>query len=91
MAARGANALRIFVGNIAWTIGPTELKAFASKFGPVTASFVPFDKNTGMNRGYGFVVFGNADGYESAIAGGTQILDGNQLNIQPADNFTPRQ
>jgi len=87
MAGHANNALKIFVGNIPWTISANELRAFASKFGRVASSFVPFDKNTGMNRGYGFVTFKDTEGCESAIQGGTQILEGQQLNIQPVTNI----
>ena len=57
---------RVFVGNLPWTIGNNELRAFASSFGAVQQAVVVFDKSTGLSKGYGFVTFSTREAYNAA-------------------------
>ncbi|KDR10826.1 Heterogeneous nuclear ribonucleoprotein A/B [Zootermopsis nevadensis] len=84
MAARAIN--KLFVGNLPWTIGNRELKAYFSEFGHVVSATVVFDRNTGMSRGYGFVLFSTQGGYDSVTNRHNHILEGNILSVQPAGN-----
>jgi len=77
---------KLFVGNLPWTIGNKELKLYFSKFGYVSSATVIFDKNCGMSRGYGFVLYGSRDGYNSAANKQTHTLEGRCLSIEPAAN-----
>jgi len=79
--------LRVFMGNIPWTIGSHELRQFASSFGAVTHASVVFDKSTGMSKGYGFVTFASRDGFNKATMSGAgfHVLEGNHINIQPTN------
>jgi len=77
------NALKVFVGNLPWTIGNIELREFGQRFGPVSNVSVVFDKSTGFNKGYGFISFGTREGYENSIKSGTHHLEGNFINIGP--------
>jgi len=78
-------ALRVFVGNLPWTIGSPELRQLASSFGPVTNALVVFDRNSGMSKGYGFVTFANREAYSAATmsGAGSLVWEGNRINIQP--------
>ena len=82
MSAR--QLLRVFVGNLPWTIGSNELRQFASSFGPVSQAVVVFDKSTGLSKGYGFVTFATRESYNAAMmsGAGTHVLEGNNINIQ---------
>lgn len=84
MSARAIH--KLFVGNLPWTIGSRELKAYFSEFGHVVSATVVFDRNTGLSRGYGFVLFGTRGGYDSATNKQTHTLEGNVLSVQPAGN-----
>jgi len=82
MAARPM--FKVFCGNLPWTIGSTELRHFASSFGPVVHSHVLFDNKTGLSKGYGFITFGNREGYNAIIkggSGGTYFLEGHHVNV----------
>ncbi|XP_077553815.1 SRA stem-loop-interacting RNA-binding protein, mitochondrial-like [Haemaphysalis longicornis] len=80
------SALRVFVANLPWTVGKRELREHFSQFGYVTASNVVFDKKTGMSKGFGFVTFGNRDGFVSATKQQQHILEGSTLTVNPATN-----
>lgn len=90
MASSSARqALRVFVGNLPWTISTNELRHFASSFGAVNHAHVVFDKKTGLSKGYGFVNFGNREAYNAVIKGGTSgagiyFLEGHHINVSPA-------
>lgn len=77
--------LRVFAGNVPWSVASTELRQFASKFGPVVSSHVVFDKNTGLNKGYGFVSFATPEAYEAALKSSpaNNQLDGNNIAFHP--------
>lgn len=84
MASVARNLHKLYVGNLPWTISHNELKQYFSKFGHVSTATVVFDKNTGLSRNYGFVVYSNQEGYESATNIGTHKLEGSVLKVQPA-------
>jgi RNA recognition motif-containing protein len=84
MAAR--SIYKLFVGNLPWTVGHQELRHYFSEFGHVASAHVVFDKNTGMSRGYGFVLFGNQGGYNNATNKQNHSLEGNQISVQSASN-----
>nr|ABR23440.1 RNA binding protein [Ornithodoros parkeri] len=76
--------LRVFVGNLSWTVGKKELRDYFSQFGYVSSAMVIFDKDTGMSKGYGFVRFGNKDGYINATRQQQHDLEGNTLSVHAA-------
>ena len=80
--ARGLN--KLFVGNLPWTIGTTELKLYFSKFGHVHSSSVIYDKASGISKGYGFIAFSTREGYNSALNKQYHSLEGRSLTVQTA-------
>lgn len=76
--------LKLFVGNLAWTVASQDLKMYFSRFGPVVQSTVVFDHSIGMSKGYGFVVYGNREGYNAALQSQKHQLDGRVLNVEQA-------
>lgn len=80
------NLYKLYVGNIPWTVGHSELRQYFSKFGPVNIATVVFDKETGLSRNYGFVIYGNRESFESASNVTGHKLEGNILRVQPASS-----
>lgn len=80
------NLYKLYVGNIPWTVGHQELKQYFSKFGFVNQAIVVFDRNTGLSRNYGFVIYGNREGFEKATNTTNHKLEGNTLKVQPSTN-----
>ncbi|XP_065160667.1 SRA stem-loop-interacting RNA-binding protein, mitochondrial-like [Atheta coriaria] len=86
MASNAARqALKLYVGNLPWTIGTQELKHYFSKFGHINSASVVFDKNTGLSKNYGFVVYSNKEGFESATNSTNHFLEGNNLKVEAAN------
>jgi len=45
---------------------------------------VIFDKKTGLSKGYGFISFGNREGFNTILkggSGGTYFLEGQHVNV----------
>lgn len=86
MAANAARSLyKLYVGNLPWTVGHNELKKYFSKFGHVNLATVVFDRKTGLSKNYGFVIFSNREGLESASFQSAHKLEGNSLRVQPSN------
>lgn len=82
MASR--NAFKLFVGNLPWTVGHRELRQHFSQFGHVVNSNVIFDRSTGLSKHFGFILFANRTGYDTALNKGTHLLEGNILDVFPS-------
>lgn len=74
--------LKLFVGNMPWTVANQQLHLHFSKFGPVVQSAVVFDHQIGMSKG---MVYGNKEGYSAALKA-QHRLDGRALNVEPANS-----
>lgn len=88
MATTGVvrNLYKLYVGNLPWTVSHNELKQYFSKFGHVNSAAVVFDRNTGLSKYYGFVIFSNQEGYNTATNSPNHKLEGQSLKVQPAGN-----
>lgn len=58
---------KLYVGNLPYEIGETELQELFSKVGPVDSVTVMRDQATGRPRGFAFVEMSTEDGAQSAI------------------------
>ena len=68
--------MRIFVGNLAYTVTGDELEAAFSPHGAVETATVITDRETGRSRGFGFVEMPSATEAETAI----RAINGQELN-----------
>ncbi|XP_064547021.1 SRA stem-loop-interacting RNA-binding protein, mitochondrial [Drosophila montana] len=82
------SSYKLFVGNLPWTISSKELRTYFSRFGHVANAEVIFDKNLGLSKYYGFVMFSQRDAYNSASNQNTHLLEGRVLNVQRANEHT---
>ena len=82
--------MRLFVGNLPWSIGDNELRDLFSEFGEVTDSKVIKDRDTGRSRGFGFIEMDDEAG-EAAIKGldGSE-QDGREIRVNVAEERKPR-
>ncbi len=47
--------LKLYVGNLPWSIDDQKLNELFSQYGAVTSAMVIKDRETGRSRGFGFV------------------------------------
>ncbi len=58
--------MKIYVGNLSWSMNNADLEEIFAKFGEVHSANVVMDRETGRSRGFGFVEMSD-DGGRSAI------------------------
>lgn len=61
--------MKLFVGNISYTLQEEELKEKFDQFGTVQSCRIIHDRETGRSRGFGFVEMSSREESEAAIAG----------------------
>ena len=87
-------AMRLYVGNLPYTVNQTKLEEMFSPFGTIVSASVISDKFSGRSKGFGFVEFDNDDAAKEAIAklDGTD-MDGRPLRVneaKPREENAPR-
>ena len=77
--------VKLFVGNLPWSVGDAELEEVFSPHGQVTSARVITDRDTGRSRGFGFVEMATVEEADRAIAQfNGKDLDGRQLRVEKA-------
>ncbi len=68
--------MRLFVGNLPYSVGNDDLQRAFSEAGTVVSARVITDRESGQSRGFGFVEMSSAAEGQRAI----QTLNGQELN-----------
>ncbi len=78
-------SIKVFVGNLPFSVDDQRLKTEFSRFGAVESAKIVTDKHTGRSRGYGFVEFADQASAEASIQGmNSQPMDGRNLTVNLA-------
>ena len=78
--------MKLYVGNISFTITESDLRHFFEQFGSVTEIKVINDRETGQPRGFAFVTMSNEPEGRAAI----KNLDGKEFGGRPLIVNEPR-
>jgi cold-inducible RNA-binding protein len=71
--------VKLFVGNLPFSVGDAELTQIFADHGEVQSARVISDRDTGRSRGFGFVEMPNSSEAETAIS----QLNGKDLGGRP--------
>ena len=74
--------MKLYVGNLPWSIGDQELEDLFSDYSVVSAKVIK-DRNTDRSRGFGFVEL-ESDGEEAIEALNESEVEGRQLKVNEA-------
>ncbi|CAL0306774.1 unnamed protein product [Lupinus luteus] len=81
------NTLRVYVGNLPWSIDNARLEQIFSEHGKVENARIVYDRETGRSRGFGFVTFSSEAEINDAIAAlDGQSLDGRAIRVNVAED-----
>ena len=85
--------MRLYVGNLPFSVNNEDLEQMFSGYGEVTSSQVISDRDTGRSRGFGFVEFADDEAGRKAIeemdgadSGGRRLT----VNVARAREERPR-
>ncbi len=76
---------KLYVGNLTYQVGSSDLEQLFSQFGTVQSAQVITDRETGRAKGFGFVEMSSDAEAEAAIHGlNDQEHDGRRLTVNEA-------
>ncbi len=83
--------MRIYVGNLKYSVNDDTLREMFGEFGEVASADVIKDKFSGQSKGFGFVDMPNTSEAEDAIQALNDTLqDGRKLTVNEARPRTER-
>ena len=77
--------VKLFVGNLPWSVGDAELEAVFSDLGEVASARVITDRDTGRSRGFGFVEMETDDVAAAIQATNGREIYGRQIRVNEAE------
>lgn len=78
--------VKLFVGNLPWSVGDVELERLFSAHGDVQSARVITDRETGRSRGFGFVELDTDDVSATISATNGREVDGRPLRVNEAED-----
>jgi len=84
-------SVKLYIGNLPWTVSEEKLKELFSKFGEITEATIIADRYSGRSKGFGFVTFASKESADAAIAemNGKEI-DGRAIKVNEAKPMEER-
>jgi RNA recognition motif-containing protein len=83
--------MKMYVGNLPWSITNAELEGLFAAYGTVRSAEVIMDRETGRSRGFGFVEMEGQDAAQQAMqALNGSPYEGRNLTVNEARERTPR-
>lgn len=83
--------MKLYVGNLPWSIDESKLKETFASFGNITEAVLIKDKYSGRSKGFGFVTFENDEDAQKAISEmHEKDVDGRPLTVSEAKPMVPR-
>ncbi|HMO56912.1 MAG TPA: RNA-binding protein [Roseiflexaceae bacterium] len=77
--------VKLFVGNLPWSVGDAELTEIFAGHGEVQSARVINDRDTGRSRGFGFVEIETQDVTALIQATDGYEIDGRNLRVNQAE------
>jgi hypothetical protein len=83
-SAKETYTMKIYVGNIPFSMDESGLRALFSEFGEIDSLNVIMDRDTGRPRGFAFVEMPDGDAKQAIGALHEREVDGRKLNVNEA-------
>ncbi len=78
--------MKLYVGNLPWSIDNAGLEELFAGIGPVTSAIVITDRETGRSRGFGFVEMSGTDGARAIEELNGKSVDSRELRVNEAQD-----
>jgi RNA recognition motif-containing protein len=80
--------VKIYVGNLPWSMTDSDLETLFSSIGPVTSARVVSDRDSGRSRGFGFVEMEGSDGQRAIAEFNGHQIESRALTVNEAHDKT---
>ena len=78
--------MKLYVGNLPWSIGDSELNELFAEFGTVESASVVTDRESGRSRGFGFVEMPTNDARQAMEKLNGHSVDSRELRVNEAQS-----
>ncbi len=78
--------MKIYVGNLPWSVGDAELNELFAEFGTVESAAVVMDRDTGRSRGFGFVEMAGNEAQQAMAKLNGHTVDSRELRVNEAQS-----
>lgn len=83
--------MKIYVGNLPWSVDDNKLKEMFSEFGEITEAVVIKDKYSGRSKGFGFVTFADDESAKNAVSEmNEKEIEGRAIKVNEAKPMEER-
>ena len=82
--------MKLYVGNLPWSIDDSALRDLFSAHGNVESASVVMDRESGRSRGFGFVEMDQADATRAMQELNGQQVDSRELRVNEANDRPKR-
>lgn len=83
--------MKLYVGNLPWSITDADLKELFSDIGEVISATIITDRDSGRSRGFGFVEMTKEAGQQAIKKFCGHVIDNRTLRVNEAKEPKPRQ
>ena len=84
--------MKIYVGNLPWSVDDAKLKEMFAEFGEISEAVVIQDKFSRRSKGFGFVEFSeDASGSKAVEAMNGKDIEGRELKVSEARPMKERE
>lgn len=81
--------MKLYVGNLPWSVTETDLKELFSDVGEVSSATLITDRDSGRSRGFGFIEMAKEAGQQAIKKLNGHVIDNRTLRVNEA-NEKPR-
>ena len=82
--------MKVYVGNLPWSLTNQELQDLFTPFGAVESAQVVTDRDTGRSRGFGFVEMAGTNAAEAIAELNGREIDSRALKVNEAQSKPKR-
>ena len=78
--------MKMYVGNLPWSVGDSELNDLFAEFGTVESASVVTDRESGRSRGFGFVEMAQSEAQQAMAKLNGHTIDSRALKVNEAQS-----
>lgn len=77
--------MKLYVGNLPWSVDDAKLKEMFAEYGEVTEAVIIKDKFSGRSKGFGFVTFTDDEAAKKAMEEmNSKEIEGRKIKVNEA-------